>query len=182
MTIIDTPLEDCFVLQPKVYRDSRGYFLETFNQLDFKKLTGIEVQFVQDNESFSTKGVLRGLHYQKGAYAQAKLVRVIQGHVLDVALDIRPNSPTFGQHFATELSETNKRQLFIPRGFAHGFVVLSASALFSYKCDNYYYKAAESGIRFNDPHLNIDWRLSEDQFMLSDKDRALPLFNEIPFV
>jgi dTDP-4-dehydrorhamnose 3,5-epimerase len=181
MTIIDTPLEGCFVLEPTVYEDSRGYFLETFNQLDFQKLTGIEVHFVQDNESFSTKGVLRGLHYQNGAHAQAKLVRVIQGHVLDVAVDIRPNSPTFGQHFATELSETNKRQLFIPRGFAHGFVVLGDSALFSYKCDNYYHKAAEAGIRYNDSDLNIDWRLSKDQLMLSAKDKDLPLFNEITF-
>ena len=131
------------------------------------------MDFVQDNESFSCKGVLRGLHFQKGAYAQAKLVRVLHGSVLDVAVDLRSDSPTFGQHFSIELSSENKKQLFIPRGFAHGFVVLSETALFSYKCDNYYNKASESGIIYNDPTLNIDWKLPNDQLQLSKKDLDL---------
>jgi dTDP-4-dehydrorhamnose 3,5-epimerase len=179
MEIKTTPLEGCLLITPRVFKDDRGYFFESFNQQHFNEAVGYNVQFVQDNESFSTKGVLRGLHYQEGDYAQAKLVRVVQGRVLDVAVDIRPDSPTYGHHFSVELSAANKQQLFIPRGFAHGFVVLSDTAVFAYKCDNYYHKAAEAGILYNDPSLNIDWKLPEQDFVLSEKDKELPLFNQL---
>jgi len=174
MTIEETNLKGCFVLSPKVIFDKRGSFFESFNQISFEKLTGLNVNFVQDNESFSSKGVLRGLHYQIGKFAQAKLVRVINGKVLDIAVDIRKNSPTFGHHIAIELSEENKKQFFIPRGFAHGFVVLSDTAIFSYKCDNFYNKASEGGIIFSEPTLNIDWRLQKKQLIISEKDFNLP--------
>uniref|UniRef100_UPI003A9142D5 dTDP-4-dehydrorhamnose 3,5-epimerase n=2 Tax=Flavobacteriaceae TaxID=49546 RepID=UPI003A9142D5 len=154
--------------------DHRGYFFESFNQNQFNTLTNTNTRFVQDNESFSTKGVLRGLHYQIGEHAQAKLVRVIQGRVLDVAVDLRAGSPTFSQYVAVELTETNKKQLFIPRGFAHGFVVLSDTAIFSYKCDNFYNKESEGGIIYNDPSLNINWQLPEDFLIVSEKDLVLP--------
>ena len=173
MIIEETKLKDCFIIKPKVFQDQRGYFFESFNNEAFKSAIGKEVNFVQDNESFSTKGVLRGLHFQRGEHAQAKLVRVIQGNVLDVAVDIRESSPTFGEHVTVELSEENKKQLYIPRGFAHGFIVLSETAIFSYKCDNYYNKASESGIIYNDKSLNIDWQLSENEFILSEKDLEL---------
>ncbi|MGA1227597.1 MAG: dTDP-4-dehydrorhamnose 3,5-epimerase [Tamlana sp.] len=174
MMVTETKLEGCFIIEPKVFNDERGYFLESFNQKVFNELIGEKIRFVQDNESLSSKGVLRGLHYQKGEHAQAKLVRVVKGKVLDVCVDIRKNSPTFGQYVSVELSEENKKQLFIPRGFAHGFVVLSDKALFSYKCDNFYDKESESGIIFNDKSLNIDWKLNEEQFIVSEKDRLLP--------
>lgn len=171
MKIEATPLKDCYVIHDTVFEDSRGYFFESFNQKRFAELTGIDTAFVQDNQSASTKGVLRGLHFQRGESAQAKLVRVLEGKVLDVAVDIRKNSATFGKHFSMELSATSKTQLYIPRGFAHGFVVLSERAVFFYKCDNYYNKASEGGIMYNDPDLKIDWMLPEESLILSDKDK-----------
>ncbi|MCB0389362.1 MAG: dTDP-4-dehydrorhamnose 3,5-epimerase [Winogradskyella sp.] len=179
MTALETKLQDCFILEPKIFEDHRGYFFESFNQNQFNTLTNTNTTFVQDNESFSTKGVLRGLHYQTGEHAQAKLVRVIKGSVLDVAVDLRKNSPTFSQYVAVELTETNKIQLFIPRGFAHGFVVLSETAIFSYKCDNFYNKESEGGIIYNDPTLNINWQLPEDSLIVSEKDLALPKFSDL---
>ncbi|MGJ8591449.1 MAG: dTDP-4-dehydrorhamnose 3,5-epimerase [Aquaticitalea sp.] len=176
MTVTETNLQGCFIVEPKVFKDQRGYFFETFNQNMFNELIGNKVNFVQDNESASTKGVLRGLHYQTGDYAQAKLVRVIEGKVLDVAVDLREDSKTYGHHFSIELSAENKKQLFVPRGFAHGFVVLSDTATFSYKCDNFYNKASEGGIIYNDKNLNIDWQLPESQFIISEKDTGLPTF------
>jgi dTDP-4-dehydrorhamnose 3,5-epimerase len=179
MQIETTPLQECYVIHDTIFKDSRGYFFESFNQKQFAALTGIDVNFVQDNQSCSTKGVLRGLHFQFGEFAQAKLVRVLQGSVLDVAVDIRKNSSTFGQYFALELSETSGTQLYIPRGFAHGFVVLSQHAVFFYKCDNYYNKLAESGIMYNDPSFNINWRLPDDEIILSEKDNNNPLLKDI---
>jgi len=179
MNILKTGLDGCFILEPKVFSDNRGYFFESFNQRTFNKLTNTNTTFVQDNESFSTKGVLRGLHYQPGKHAQAKLVRVIKGNVLDVAVDIRKDSTTFGKHVSVELSEENKKQLFIPKGFAHGFIVVSETAIFSYKCDNYYNKESEGGIIYNDPSLNIDWHLSPKDFIVSEKDLILPKLENI---
>lgn len=170
----ETKLKGCFILETPVFKDDRGYFFESFNQEKFNKTVGAKVDFVQDNQSFSTKGVLRGLHYQTGVYAQAKLVRVTQGKVIDVAVDIRKNSPTFGEYVAVELSEDNKKQLFVPRGFAHGFIVLSDTAVFQYKCDNFYNKESEGGIIYNDPDLNIDWQITEDDLNISEKDLELP--------
>ncbi|WP_339916189.1 dTDP-4-dehydrorhamnose 3,5-epimerase [Yeosuana marina] len=178
MIVKETKLKGCFILEPKIFRDSRGYFFESFNQDTFNQLINQEVDFVQDNESFSSKGVLRGLHFQKGEYAQAKLVRVIKGKVLDIAVDIRKDSSTFGQYVAIELTEENKTQLFIPKGFAHGFVVLSNTTIFSYKCDNFYHKASEGGIIYNDKDLKIDWKLEENEFIVSEKDLQLPSFKE----
>jgi dTDP-4-dehydrorhamnose 3,5-epimerase len=171
MEVTKTPLQDCVLLKPAVFEDPRGFFFESFNHNRFKELTGHEVNFVQDNQSWSSYGVVRGLHFQQGEQAQAKLVRVLKGEVLDVAVDLRPASPTFGQHFSAILSEENKLQLFVPRGFAHGFAVLSDHAEFFYKCDNYYNKQSEGAIIFNDPTLNIDWRLPEADILVSDKDR-----------
>lgn len=179
MVAKETKLKGCFILEPKVFRDQRGYFIESFNKETFKRLTGISSNFVQDNESNSSKGVLRGLHFQRGEYAQAKLVRVVRGSVMDVAVDIRPNSETFGQHVSVLLSGKNKKQLYIPKGFAHGFVVLEDNTIFSYKCDNYYNKSAESGIMYNDLDLQIDWKLSAEDLILSDKDLKLPGFKDI---
>lgn len=170
MNIINTPLEGCFVLEPQVFGDARGSFMETYNAHKFPG----NVQFVQDNQSISQKGVLRGLHFQKGEYAQAKLVRVVRGEVLDVAVDIRPESKTFGQHFSIVLNAENNKQLFVPRGFVHGFAVLKDDTIFAYKCDNFYNKEAESGIIYNDPDIAIDWMLEEGEIMLSDKDKLLP--------
>lgn len=174
-----TPLSDCYIIHDTVFEDSRGYFFESFNQQKFTALTGIDRPFVQDNQSSSVRGVLRGLHFQRGQYAQAKLVRVLQGTVLDVAVDIRKGSPTFGQHFAMELSDTSKTQLYIPRGFAHGFIVLSDTAVFFYKCDNVYNKQSEGGIMYNDPSLGIDWKLDDADLILSDKDKVNPLLTDI---
>jgi dTDP-4-dehydrorhamnose 3,5-epimerase len=179
MTVSKTNLEGCFIVEPKIFEDKRGFFFESYNAELFNSHAGVNINFVQDNESFSIQGVLRGLHFQKGIHAQAKLVRVIQGKILDVVVDIREKSETYGQHTSVILSDANKRQLFVPRGFAHGFVVLSKEAIFSYKCDNYYNKLAESGIRFNDPKLNIDWVLSIDELIISDKDLELPYLNDI---
>ena len=174
MIIRETKLSGCIVLEPRVFNDERGYFFESFNQNTFNDLIGENITFIQDNESFSSKGVLRGLHYQLGEHAQAKLVRVIKGSVLDVAVDVRKDSSTFGQYVAVELTEENKKQLFVPRGFAHGFIVLSDTAIFSYKCDNFYNKASEGGIIYNDKDLNIDWKLDEKEFIVSEKDFLLP--------
>jgi dTDP-4-dehydrorhamnose 3,5-epimerase len=181
MIATETHLKGCFVLEPKVIGDERGYFLEGFNQKTFGNLVGQEVNFVQDNQSFSSKGVLRGLHYQKGIHAQAKLVRVLSGAVLDVVVDIRENSPTKGQHFAIELTAANFKQLFVPRGFAHGFVVLSESAEFFYKCDNFYDKESEGGILYNDKDLNIDWKVPSEALIISEKDKILPCLKQIEF-
>lgn len=174
MNFIPTKLAGCFILEPKIINDSRGYFMESFNEQTFQKGTGQQVHFVQDNQSFSTQGVLRGLHYQTGEHAQAKLVRVLQGEVLDVAVDIRPESETYGHYVAEVLSAENQRQLFVPRGFAHGFLVLSETATFFYKCDNFYNKESEGGIIYNDPTLNINWQLKEDALLVSEKDTVLP--------
>ncbi len=170
----ETKLKGCFILEPKIFEDSRGYFFESFNKNTFNKLIGQNINFIQDNESFSVKATLRGLHYQKGKYSQAKLVRVIKGCVLDIAVDIRKDSLTYGKYVSLELSETNKKQLFIPRGFAHGFIVLSDTAVFSYKCDNYYNKESEGGIIYNDESLKIDWKLNKEEFIISEKDLLLP--------
>lgn len=174
MKIEETKLKGCFILEPTVFNDDRGYFFESFNTKRFNEAIGKTVNFVQDNQSFSTRGVVRALHYQVGDFAQAKLVRVLSGTVLDVAVDLRPNSPTFGQHFAIELSAENKKQLFIPRGFGHGFSVLSETVEFFYKCDNFYNKEAEGGIIYNDPEINIDWQLPVDTIRVSEKDLELP--------
>ncbi len=173
MPFTTTPIKDLWIFEPKVFEDSRGYFFESFHQQNFETATGLQIQFVQDNQSKSDYGVLRGLHFQKNEFAQAKLVRVLSGAVLDVVVDIRKNSPTFGQHFSIELSAENHKQLFVPRGFAHGFVVLSETAEFFYKCDNYYAPTQESGIIFNDTHLKIDWQVPQNKVLVSDKDIKL---------
>lgn len=174
MEIITTPLEGVFIVEPKVFRDERGYFFESFSQRDFDEkivpLLGHSVHFVQDNESMSTYGVVRGLHYQKPPFTQSKLVRCVRGAVLDVAVDIRKNSPTFLQHVAVELTEENHRQIFIAKGFAHGFAVLSETAIFQYKCDEFYHPEADAGIQLNDPSLNIDWRIPMKDAIMSEKD------------
>lgn len=176
MKVTEVNLKGCYVIEPTVFEDNRGYFYESFNTKIFSKCTGLNVDFIQDNESCSSKGVLRGLHYQVGDYAQAKLVRVIEGKVLDVIVDIREGSETFGEHFSIELSSSSKKQLYIPRGFAHGFVVLSKLAKFLYKCDNYYNKESEGGIIYNDKTLSIDWKLNEKDLKISEKDLGLPTF------
>ena len=174
----ETKLKGCFILEPDIYEDSRGYFFEPFNHNRFCEAIGKQVDFVQDNQSFSKKGVIRALHYQVGEHAQAKLVRVLQGKVLDVAVDLREGSETFGQHVAVELSSENRKQIFIPKGFAHGFAVLSDSAEFFYKCDNYYNAGSEGGIIYNDRDLQIDWKLSETEVILSQKDATLPILKD----
>lgn len=168
----------CYILEPSVFEDERGYFMESFNHKRFMDGIGQDITFVQDNQSFSKKGVLRGLHFQRGAYAQAKLVRVLSGAVLDIAVDLRKDSKTFGEHVSVELSSENKRQFFVPRGFAHGFIVLSETADFFYKCDNYYHKESEGGIIYNDSFLNIDWKLSDSEIQVSEKDLKLPTFEK----
>ena len=178
MQIRPTPLEGCFIIQPKIFEDERGCFYESFNKQQFENLTGQRINFVQDNESLSSKGVLRGLHFQKGKFAQAKIVRVVKGSVQDVVVDIRPRSKTYGQYFSIELSEENRTQLFIPRGFAHGYAVLSKTAEFFYKCDNFYNKEAEGGLIYNDEHLAIDWKLDQKDISLSEKDRVQPAFGD----
>ncbi|KOY51281.1 dTDP-4-dehydrorhamnose 3,5-epimerase [Polaribacter dokdonensis] len=179
MKITETFLKDCFIIEPKVFKDSRGEFFEAFNQKLFQEKTGLNVKFVQDNQSISLKGVVRGLHIQKGEYAQAKLVRVIQGRVLDVVVDVREKSDTFGKVFSIELSKENQLQLFIPKGFLHGFSVLEDNTIVTYKCDNYYNKESEDGVIYNDPILNIDWKLKTNEIILSEKDAELKLFKEI---
>jgi dTDP-4-dehydrorhamnose 3,5-epimerase len=174
MNFISTKLEGCFIIEPKIIEDSRGYFMESFNENSFQNGIGKRVAFVQDNQSFSSKGVLRGFHYQTGEHAQAKLVRVLHGKVLDVAVDIRPNSSTYGQYVSTILSAENQTQFFIPRGFAHAFLVLSETATFFYKCDNFYDKESEGGIIYNDPTLNVDWQFPIVDMLISEKDQNLP--------
>jgi dTDP-4-dehydrorhamnose 3,5-epimerase len=178
MLVTETKLKGCFILQPTIFKDKRGYFIESFNQDTFNQTLNLDVNFVQDNESQSLKGVLRGLHYQTGEHAQAKLVRVIKGCVLDVVVDMRKDFETFGEHFSIELNAENKTQLFVPRGFAHGFIVLEDDTIFSYKCDNLYNKASEAGIIYNDADLNINWELSENDFIISEKDKILPRFKD----
>jgi dTDP-4-dehydrorhamnose 3,5-epimerase len=179
MRIEQTPLKDCFILHEKVHGDSRGYFIETYNSRGFKAATGLDIEFVQDNQSRSKKGVLRGLHMQKGAAAQAKLVRVLEGAVLDVAVDLRKGSPSFGQHYAIELTADNNKQFYVPAGFAHGFVVLSEYATFFYKVDKFYEPRNEVGIIYNDADLNIDWRLEDNELILSEKDKTLVSFSTL---
>jgi dTDP-4-dehydrorhamnose 3,5-epimerase len=175
MNFVATNLEGCFVLEPKIIKDDRGYFMESYNESTFQKVLGIKIHFVQDNQSFSSKGVLRGLHYQVGEHSQSKLVRVLTGEILDVAVDIRSDSKTYGNYFSVVLSAENHKQLFIPAGFAHGFVVLSETATLFYKCDNFYHKESEGGIIFNDPELNIDWGEESKDWIISEKDKNLPL-------
>ncbi len=177
MPFIETELKGLKVFEPRVFADSRGYFFESFNKQLFAE-AGINTEFVQDNESQSQKGVLRGLHYQLNPMSQAKLIRVVEGEVLDVVVDIRVGSPTYGKSFGLVVSAENKKQLYIPRGFAHGFLVLSDSCIFQYKCDNYYSKESEGGIHFNDPELNINWGLDLANAIVSDKDKVLPAFKD----
>lgn len=178
MKKIETFIDGLFILEPTVFNDSRGYFFEAFNASKYANI-GIDASFVQDNESYSSKGVIRGLHYQLAPYAQSKLVRVVLGSVLDVAVDIRKNSPTYGKYFACELSAENKRLLYIPRGFAHGFSVLSDAAIVNYKCDSLYNSTAERGICFNDEELAIDWKVEKENAIVSPKDRVLPCFSSL---
>lgn len=174
MRVIKTDIEGVYILEPEIFGDNRGYFFESYNAQRFKEATGLDVVFVQDNESRSSEGVVRGLHFQLPPYAQSKLVRVVAGAILDVAVDIRRGSPTFGQYVAVELSGDNHRQLFIPRGFAHGFRVLRGDAILQYKCDNMYAPQSEGSILWNDPALNIDWGISADRAILSAKDTTAP--------
>ena len=178
MTFEQTPLNDCFVMNPTVLEDDRGYFFESFNLKTFEELTGMSPAFVQDNQSRSSKGVLRGLHLQQGDHAQAKLVRVLEGEVFDVVVDLRPNSSSFKKSFSITLSEQNKKQLFVPRGFAHGFLVTSDFATIHYKTDNYYNKQSESGILFSDPELGIEWPFPKQEIKTSAKDLLLPTLKE----
>ena len=178
MNIINTEIEGLIIIEPRIFKDARGYFFESFSQREFEEKI-CQTTFVQDNESYSCYGVVRGLHFQQAPFSQAKLVRVVKGAVLDVALDIREGSPTYGQHAAIELTEENHRQLFIPRGFAHGFAVLSDEVIFQYKCDNYYAPQSERGIAWNDPALNIDWRIPADKIILSEKDTKYPLLKDL---
>jgi len=181
MKFIPTKLEGCFILEPTVILDERGYFMESFNEQTFQKGIGQSVHFVQDNQSYSSKGVLRGLHYQCGEHAQAKLVRVLQGEVLDVAVDIRPDSPTYGQYESVVLSGENQRQFFVPRGFAHGFLVLEDNTEFFYKCDNFYSKEHDRGIKFDDTAIGINWNFPTTDLILSDKDKNAPLLNDAEY-
>ena len=178
MKIKETPLKDCYILEPAVFEDGRGYFYEKFNEKQFEEATGLNGHFVQDNISKSSYGVLRGLHLQKGEHAQAKLVSCLEGKVLDVAVDLRPDSPTFGKWYSIELTAENKLQLYVPRGFGHGFSVLSKTAVFSYKCDNFYNKESEGGVLWNDTDLNIDWQLPKTDVILSEKDMVMPAFSK----
>jgi len=177
--ITETNLKGCYLLEPTVFKDKRGAFFESYNKEDFEQHIGKTVDFVQDNHSISNKGVLRGLHFQKGEYAQAKLVRAVKGEVLDVIVDIRKDSPTFGQHFRIRLSSKNQKMVFIPKGLAHGFLTLEDDTIFVYKCDNYYNKKAERGIIYNDTDLNVNWEYPQDQVILSEKDKLLPRFKDL---
>jgi dTDP-4-dehydrorhamnose 3,5-epimerase len=179
MTIEQTPLKDCFIVHENVHGDARGYFIETYNQRDFSAATGLDIVFVQDNQSTSTsRGILRGLHFQLGRFCQAKLVRVLNGTVLNVAVDLRKESKTFGKHITVKLSDKCKKQMFIPRGFAHGFLVLSERADFFYKCDSFFDRKSGRGIKYNDPDLKIDWQIPEEDIILSEKDKSLPFLRD----
>ena len=180
MNIIETNIEGVIIIEPRLFEDERGYFFESFNQKEFQEKV-CKTTFIQDNESKSSYGVIRGLHFQKPPFAQSKLVRVVKGSVLDVAVDIRKGSPTFGQHVAVELTEDNHRQFFIPRGFAHGFSVLSNEVILQYKCDNFYAPQSEGAIAWDDPDLGIDWQISIDEILLSEKDKSHPKLAEIIF-
>jgi len=184
MDIIKTKIEGVLIIEPKVFGDARGYFFESFNAREFAEKTGLYITFVQDNESRSKYGVLRGLHFQRPPYTQSKLVRVVKGRVLDVAVDIRKGSPTYGQHVSCELTEDNYRQFFVPKGFAHGFCVLSEDAIFQYKCDNFYAPQADGGISILDSSLGIDWGIEMDKALLSEKDTKHPCLKDFdsPFV
>lgn len=176
MKIEQTPLQDCFILSPRVFKDERGIFYESYNKNLFKKVTNLDIDFVQDNQSVSSYGVLRGLHFQTGKMAQAKLVRVLLGKVLDIVVDLRKDSKTFGQSYSVILDDVNHQQLFVPRGFAHGFITLSKKSIFSYKCDNFYDATSEGGIIYNDATLELDWHLPKEDFIVSEKDKELPNF------
>lgn len=178
MQVIKTALEGVLIIEPRIFKDARGYFFESYNKKAFDEAIGRKVDFVQDNESMSSRGVMRGLHFQRPPHAQAKLVRCVRGRVLDVAVDIRKGSPTYGRHVAVELSEDNHRQFFVPRGFAHGFAVLSDVAVFQYKCDNYYAPEADGGLSIADESLGIDWQLDPSEALLSDKDTKHPLLKD----
>jgi dTDP-4-dehydrorhamnose 3,5-epimerase len=179
MKVTESPLKGCFVIEQKVFRDERGFFFEAYQQQKFEEAIGQEVHFVQDNVSVSKKGVLRGLHFQKGNSAQSKLIQVLKGEVLDVVVDLREGSSTFGQHFKMKLSSENRKSIFIPKGMAHGFLALSESVIFSYKCDELYDPKSEAGILYNDPTLDIDWEIGEDELILSVKDLNLPLLKDL---
>lgn len=181
MKILTTPLKDCYIIEPTIFEDERGYFYEKYNEKKFEELTGIIGHFVQDNISKSSFGVLRGLHLQKGEHAQAKLVSCLEGKVFDVAVDLRLDSPTFGKWYGVELSAENKLQFYVPRGFGHGFSVLSETAVFAYKCDNFYNKESEGGVLWNDKDLQIDWKLHENDIILSEKDKIQATFAEENF-
>lgn len=183
MKVTKTDIEGVLIIEPRLFNDARGYFFESYNRKNYEE-AGITADFVQDNESCTTRGVMRGLHFQRPPYAQAKLVRCVKGKVLDVAVDIRKGSPTYGQHVAVELSEENHRQFFIPRGFAHGFAVLSDTAVFQYKCDNYYHPEADGGISIQDDTLGIDWQIDPTEALLSEKDTKHPLLKDFdsPFI
>ena len=181
MKIKETPLKDCYIIEPTIFEDERGYFYEKFNEKKFEELTGMNGHFVQDNISKSSYGVLRGVHLQKGEHAQAKLVSCLEGKVWDIVVDLRRDSETFGKWCGVELTAENKLQLYVPRGFGHGFSVLSETAIFAYKCDNFYNKDAEGSVIYNDPDLNIDWKLPADSIILSEKDKTLPTFAESNF-
>lgn len=178
MKIKATPFKDCYIIEPTIFEDERGYFFEKYNEKKFEELTGFHGHFVQDNISKSSYGVLRGVHFQKGEHAQAKLVSCLEGKVWDVAVDLRKESPTFGQWFGIELTEENKLQLYVPRGFGHGFAVLSDTAVFAYKCDNFYNKESEGAVAWDDADLNIDWKLDLTEVILSEKDKNSPSFKE----
>lgn len=178
MELIPTHVNDCFIIKPTLFEDARGYFFESYNRRKFRELTGIDPDFVQDNQASSDYGTLRGLHFQKGEHAQAKLVSVLKGRVLDIAVDLRPESSTYLKHVAVELSAHNHLQLFVPRGFAHGYSVLEDDTLFFYKCDNYYNREAEGGVLYSDPDLNIDWQLAPGDILLSEKDKLLPIVSQ----
>lgn len=179
LQIENTPLKDCFLLRPSVFKDHRGTFLESFNQQRFEETTGLHTKFIQDNQSSSKKGVLRGLHFQTGSFAQSKLVRCVLGNVLDVVVDLREDSPTFKKHYKLVLSDENHFQLFVPAGFAHGFLTLSEKSVFAYKCDQYFNKEADSGVFWNDPVFEIDWEYPEADIILSEKDANLPTFDKL---
>ena len=179
MEIKETILQGCYIIYPKIFKDNRGLFFESYNKAELDEILGYEIRFIQDNHSMSAKGVLRGLHFQQGEHAQAKLVRVVSGEVLDVVVDLREGSPTYGQHFKTTLSAEDNKMLFIPKGMAHGFLCLQDNTIFTYKCDNYYNPESESGIMYNDPELNIDWEFPSEQIKLSEKDLQLPAFKNL---
>jgi dTDP-4-dehydrorhamnose 3,5-epimerase len=179
LKLLETPLKGCFILEPSVYKDERGFFYESYNKKRFNEVTNLNIDFVQDNQSASLYGVIRGLHFQTGEFAQSKLVRVLLGKVLDVIVDLRKGSETFGQQFSIILDDVDHKQLFVPKGFAHGFITLSERSIFSYKCDNFYDKDSENGIIYNDATLSINWHLPREDFIISEKDILLPTFKEI---